>query len=89
MPDKGTIRDHVEDLMLTVSREIERAERFLQVLYRVIDDPRIPVDVRLEYVKRTSAANGEPITVEVGLEPDETQHEWVGQLLDGLKETEQ
>lgn len=86
MPDKSTLQDHVEDLMTTVGREIARAERFLQVLYRVIDDPRIPVDVRLEYVKRTSAANGEPVPIEISLERDETQDEWVTRLIEGFPE---
>lgn len=76
----------VQDLMDTVTREIDRAERFLQVLYRVIEDPRIPADVRLEYVTRASAANGEAITVEIGIDRDETQDEWVTRLIEGFPE---
>ena len=88
MPDNSTLRDHVEDLMTTVAREIARAERFLQVLYRVIDDPRIPVDVRLEYVKRASAANGEPIPVDLSLERDETLDDWVAHVANQHEDTQ-
>lgn len=52
-----TFSADLNEIILTVAREIARAERFLQVIHELLNDERIPVDVRLEYVNKATAAN--------------------------------
>lgn len=49
--------DNLAAIIGHATRELARAERFLQVIYEFIDDDRIALDVRLEYVNRAMAAN--------------------------------
>jgi oligoendopeptidase F len=55
-----TLAAAVNDLMAQTLAETARAERFLQVLYRLFQDERIDPEVRKEYVHRATAANRGP-----------------------------